>query len=125
MDIHSACYQGCFHILDEFLKNNPRGIFKKNQHKQTLLHNACDSGNLKMVQYLVEKKAKVNVQDEWGGSPLHYASEHGYLDIVNYLVENGAAIHIQDKYGETPLHKSIENKHLRVAKYLESKGAKQ
>jgi ankyrin repeat protein len=73
----------------------------------TLLHWACDRGYLDIVQLLVKRKAKLDIQDSEGNTPLHFASMTGHREIYCYLIEQGSDPHLRNKEGES----AIENKH--------------
>ncbi|MFP3036394.1 MAG: ankyrin repeat domain-containing protein [Wolbachia sp.] len=49
------------------------------------LFNAVEQGNLGKVQECLEKGANVNVENNYGKTPLDYARESGHTEIVNIL----------------------------------------
>lgn len=52
---------------------------------------AATKGNLQRVRFLLEKDgANVNLQDQFGWSPLMHAISEGHLDVIKYLVSKGA-----------------------------------
>lgn len=75
-----------------------------------LLLKSCQSNDLDVVKYLVEKGADVNfaiyssyeLTNE--KTPLHYASETGNLEIVKYLLEKGAAKNKLDIHRKAPFY---------------------
>mmetsp|Transcript_23485 Transcript_23485/g.58779 ORF Transcript_23485/g.58779 Transcript_23485/m.58779 type:complete len:548 (-) Transcript_23485:213-1856(-) len=72
---------------------------------QTLLHVACELGNLVIVRYLLERlKLDVNVRDKNGWTPLHSACKAGQLDITDYLLSFGADGAVTTSDSDTPLH---------------------
>ena len=107
--------------------------------EQSLLSIACQNGHKNIVDYLINKGAKIDDQDEYGSTPLHYCSIRGHLNIVKKLVEEGtnpnkkAVKKFVRIYGlntlktsgtkETPLHNACHLGHLDVVKYLISQGA--
>jgi ankyrin repeat protein/L-ascorbate metabolism protein UlaG (beta-lactamase superfamily) len=71
----------------------------------TPLHCAVQSGNVDIVKLLVERGAKINVQDEDGMTPLHSAIREGNQDIAMYILDKGAEIDMRDvRFSRTELH---------------------
>lgn len=56
----------------------------------TLLHVACRTGSLPIVQDLVRRNGALNAKDCAGWTPLHVASCIGRQDVVLYLLQCGA-----------------------------------
>ncbi|KAJ3366589.1 hypothetical protein GGF31_008010 [Allomyces arbusculus] len=52
----------------------------------TALHMACAQGELPAVKLLIDRCARINVQDTRGWSPLHYAADGGHAGVVRYLL---------------------------------------
>ncbi|XP_030076066.1 tonsoku-like protein [Microcaecilia unicolor] len=99
---------------------------RRNEKGETPLHRACIDGNLKQVQYVMEKGHPLNPRDYCGWTPLHEACNHGHLEIVQYLLEHGA--NINDPGGPlcegiTPLHDALACGHFEVADVLIKRGA--
>jgi ankyrin repeat protein len=89
------------------------------------LHEAAVRGSLEITSLLLEKGAKVRVQDRrQGGTPLHIACFHGSQAICEKLVGAGAELNVKDKEGFTPLFHARDQGHTKLAKWLESKGAR-
>jgi len=60
---------------------------------------------IEIVQFLVNKNAKVNLQDAHGQTALHKACESENFNIVSLLLfETNVDVNIQDLMGRTPLH---------------------
>ena len=59
-------------------------------------------GDLKVVQYLIEKGAKIEAENKNKETPLHLASFCGKKEVVKYLVAKGANKNAKDQYGNTP-----------------------
>lgn len=49
------------------------------------LHYACKEGYLAIVQYLIEKDAKIDAADDDNYMPLHYACAKGHLEIIKFI----------------------------------------
>ena len=52
--------------------------------KRSCLHLAAAEGRLPVVKFLLEKKAKVNVVDRFGNTPLEDALKGHHRDVVKY-----------------------------------------
>jgi len=59
--------------------------------RRTALHVAASEGHLEVCKFLVERGAKVNRSDRWGGSPLDDAHRHRHKEIIFYLRDLGAS----------------------------------
>ena len=58
--------------------------------RRTALHISASEGHPVVVEFLVEKGAKINRSDRWGGSPLDDAHRHQQSQIVKFLRGMGA-----------------------------------
>ena len=79
---------------------------------------AARYGHIDIVKYLVEKGAKINLQDNNGYTALILAAYWGEIDKVRYLVKQGADINIQDETGKTALAIAEEREHQDIADIL-------
>ena len=70
----------------------------------TPLGYAVESGNMEIVQLLVEAKADVNAKDVAEETPLHYAAQAGKIKLVQFLIEAGADVNAKAERGRTLLH---------------------
>ena len=91
-----------------------------NANGVTILHEAAQSGNRKLVKMLIIDHAKtfINFVDKDGTAPLHVAASNGYKRIVKELVTVGATIDVKDNLGVTPLHAAAKNGHKKTVKVL-------
>ena len=100
---------GNFHAVKQLLlahHYNDHSLIDRNGN--TLLHSACVSGRLGMVQYLVEDiKYDINCKNKMGNSPLHVAIEWGSNDVAEYLLKKGCIINETNELGQTPLYVSV------------------
>ena len=92
--------------------------FTENEIKK--FHFACENGDVKEVQYFIDRGVDVNAKDDYKSSALHFAAQNGRDDIAKVLIENGAFVDIRTNLqNETPLHMAC----LDVAKVLLLNGA--
>ena len=90
-----------------------------------LLSAAC-SGDLEMVQVLLDYEADVNSRSEDSLTPLISALSAIHpqaLHVVRLLLENGAKPNVRTNYGETPLHAASRCGSLEVVRLLLKYGA--
>ena len=64
---------------------------------------AVGSGNLELVEELVDKGCDINEVSAHGMTALHAAARYGRLDCADFLVFNGARLDIADDSGRTAL----------------------
>ena len=77
-----------------------------------------------MSTYLIQKKAKLNEQDDSGRTALMIAVENNYLNIVKLLIEKKADINIKDNYDKTALDNASDRGNIKIEKYLKGLGKK-
>ena len=100
-------------FLDIYSKisSNPNGINinYKDENGNTALHYACDEGNLKIVEILLEVKCDPNIKNIHKQTPLHLSAKRGYFDISKLLIEHGAQLNLYDSEKNTPIHYVCQN----------------
>lgn len=86
------------------------GIISKNDIKQlgTILEQGVDN---------------INIQDQYGNTPLHYAASDNRPEMVDLLIEHGASLDSQNGSKHTPLFKAVQNNANEAALLLISLGA--
>lgn len=73
------------------------------------LYYASRSGDLEMVELLMQKGADVKFCDSKGLSSLHVAVQKGHKDICAFLIQNGADMECMTKTSRnTPLHHAYD-----------------
>ena len=81
--------------LEMTLQERPTFVNFRDYDRRTALHIAASEGHVKICAFLVERGARVNRSDRWGGFPLDDAHRHRHSEVVNLLRKHGA------KFGST------------------------
>jgi ankyrin repeat protein len=74
---------------------------------------------LTIVEKLIESNANVNVQDEYGKTPLILATESNSPKIVNIFLLSGADINIKDRNNETALDIAVSNEMAEIQQIIQ------
>ncbi|XP_002931656.2 ankyrin-3 [Xenopus tropicalis] len=116
MTVFDAVTKGDLSILRNILRDTD--INAVNPSGETLLHIAAASGHVAVIEYLINKGAKIDCKDIKHRTPLHRAAENGHGEAVKVLLRAGAFIYSLDDDSLTPLHLAAENNHQNVVKIL-------
>jgi len=92
---------------------------------RTCLHLAATTGNISIVELLVEHKADVFSKDTAGDTPLHSAASVGNVAVLGLLFTKYGAncIHAVSANGDTLLHKAVKEIQVNMVKSLFDYGA--
>ena len=93
-------------ILQILLTAPDARINVKDGDGDSLLHYAV-CRDIKIVEFLIKNKAKVDIKNSWGETPLHTAAEKADMPVIKYLLSHKADIETQDSLGGTPLKSAI------------------
>lgn len=120
--LHIAVWNNDIDMINLFLKYGA-SVNQKNKAGETPLSIAAFKGHKNLVEYLISKGAKVNLNEpNW--SPLHYAAFNGHNDLVNLLLDKyNADINASSPNGVTPLMASVYENKDSTARLLLKKGA--
>jgi len=89
-----------------------------------VLHIASVEGSIDVVKQLIKHgEVDVNVQDEFGMTPMYDAASWGYYDIIEILAKAGADPDIATVYGATPVHAAASYGYTDTVKALADVGA--
>ena len=82
---------GNIETIKSILRVRPHLLNFRDYDRRTALHVAASEGHLDVCIYLVERGAKVNRSDRWGGSPLDDAHRHRHKNVIFFLRDLGAS----------------------------------
>ena len=121
--LHAICRYGNVDTLQYFLEisTDKIEIFKAvNKIGDIPIHVACISGNIEIVQRLIQQYGcSCEVPNAMGDTPLHLSCKWGHLGLVKLLVsEFQSNQNARNKFAETPLHLACKCSHLDICKFL-------
>ncbi|XP_078075331.1 CARD- and ANK-domain containing inflammasome adapter protein [Mustelus asterias] len=115
-ELFQAAALGDLSSLDRAFGDND--VNGTNASNETLLHIAAAHGHVTIIEYLLNKGAKVEVRDNKRQSPLHRAAVEGHLGAAKMLLQAGAHIYALDKESRSPLQLAAENSHFSMVKLM-------
>lgn len=121
--IHMAAGDGDIDGVKKCLERNPKLINARNADGRTPLHEAALEGQMEIVEFLLSRKAEMNLQDKKGQTPLHLAAKEGFMKVIKLLIDNKAELNIKDDNGKTPLAIAVAKKNVKSAEILKEAGA--
>lgn len=99
----------CLKLVSNFDKID---INCKDRYGMTALMYACTNGYLKIIEYLVDNGADIEIKDNQNDETvLFFAVRNNHVDIVKYLLSLGANSSVTDKKKQT-VHRIAENKNM-------------
>ncbi|KAF8459969.1 hypothetical protein DFH94DRAFT_849315, partial [Russula ochroleuca] len=110
----------------ELLRHNGADPHCRGSGMRTPLHSAASSGDLEVVQKLIQYGADISAKDLEECTPLYIASQGRSLKngfVSRLLLERGADVNARAKNGSTPLHQAFIFGALEVARVLLEHGA--
>eukprot|EP01098_Paradermamoeba_levis_P005158 TRINITY_DN2193_c0_g1_i1.p1 TRINITY_DN2193_c0_g1~~TRINITY_DN2193_c0_g1_i1.p1 ORF type:complete len:288 (+),score=50.01 TRINITY_DN2193_c0_g1_i1:270-1133(+) len=123
----SAATRGNLTLLRSLFNENPElDINWKNKKASsfTALHQACRSGDVKVLNFLTSSGAALSPRGHNDVTPLHLAAGRGHLEVVKHLVHLGTDLApITKEEGFSALHFAIKYGHYDVVKHLIDSGA--
>ncbi|CAN0929161.1 ADP-ribosylation factor GTPase-activating protein AGD3 [Linum grandiflorum] len=91
-----------------FVGTNNEGEMLNDQDGCTLLHLACETADIGMLELLLQYGANVNSRDSKGRTPLHWCTTRGRASFAKLLLSRGANRGTVDEEGKTPLEVGVE-----------------
>jgi ankyrin repeat protein/tetratricopeptide (TPR) repeat protein len=102
-EIFDALRKGDVAAVKALVEKSPQFVEARDNDGDTPLHYAAYGGNVELINYLIDKGAKLDLQDRQRKTPLHLAATYGRKDAVAALLKRGAALETKDDYERTAL----------------------
>uniref|UniRef100_A0A3Q3J6Y3 Death domain-containing protein n=1 Tax=Monopterus albus TaxID=43700 RepID=A0A3Q3J6Y3_MONAL len=90
----------------------------KNVHDRTALHYAVAGKNSGAVQFLLQRRVKVDQKDKYGVAPVHLAAWFGNVEIMKLLVQAGAESKVENEEGLNIMHCAAINNHPEIIEHI-------
>jgi hypothetical protein len=87
------------------------------------LHIVTRDRDLGWLNFLMGKGARLDAQDNKGGTPLSLAAQLGWLEGADLLLRYGANPNLANNRGETPLILAVQQRNLPMVRMLLAKNA--
>lgn len=75
---------------------------------ESFAHNAVFIGRIDLLELLVDNQVSLDIQDDFGVTPLMLAIQLNKNDISDYLITKGTDLNKKDFMGNTALMKAVE-----------------
>ena len=105
--------------LVKYLISQGCDVMDKDDDGQTVLHYACNTGQLELAQYLPDNYPDMlTIRDKLGQSPFLHSGFSGSVELVKYLIFRGSDVYDKDNDGWTILHEACKEGKLELVQYL-------
>jgi len=123
--LHAAAFSGNLEVVRILIEYNPADVNARDGNESTPLLWVSGGHYFKdgsVLRFLLAHGADINVQNQFGETPLHFASFNGALEVVRLLLEHGADVQAKNNDGKTALQEAAEG-HDEVVELLREYGA--
>ena len=119
--LHTICNAGQVEIIKKIHEKNVVYTKTRNFEGNTLLLNACSSGNLELVKWCLANGSSLDEKDDAGRTCVVHASVAKDKDVIEYLLEQGCSLKETGSNGRGCMYYAAIC-HLDVLKFLIEKG---
>ncbi len=102
-EIFDLLRKGDVPAVKALIEKSPQLLDAKNANGASPLHLAARGKETGLIDFLIEKGAKIEAAEATGKTPLHIAAMTDNSGAVAALLRHGAALEARDNYGRTPL----------------------
>jgi len=102
-EIFEVLRKGDIPAVKALVEKWPQLVDARDASGRTPLHYAAYDGSVDLVNYFVDKGAKLELQDAQRKTPLHLAAMYDRKDAIAALLKRGAALETKDDYQRTAL----------------------
>jgi ankyrin repeat protein len=102
-DIFEALRKGDIQTVKALVEKSPGILDSRDGDGNTPLHYAAMNGNAEFIIYLLDKGAKLELQNAQVKTPLQVAAMNNRSEAVAALIKRGAALEAKDDYSRTAL----------------------
>ncbi|NWU89173.1 DAPK1 kinase, partial [Upupa epops] len=106
---------GLHHLLGSLTNYD---VNQPNKHGTPPLLIAAGCGNIQILQLLLKRGSRIDVQDKAGSNAIYWAARHGHVETLKFLSDNKCPLDVKDKSGETALHVAARYGHVDVVQFL-------
>lgn len=116
-NVYDIARKGCADDMKQLIKSYPNLINYKNKNGHTPLILACYSGNMEVIEVLVDQVDDLDALSN-EGTALMAATFKGNIEISKLLLEHGADVNATDLNGNTALHFAVRFTNPEIIKLL-------
>lgn len=110
-DVVSAAAAGELTTVRSLIERDASCMHSADTAGRTALHAAAHAGHARIVEYLLQRGAALDVRDNKNRTPLHLAAYGGHSDIVRMLLAAGADKNLLDRTGKKPIEAAMARNH--------------
>ena len=121
--LYAAVFGGNIDVVKVLMENgyNASNINQRQIEGCTAFYCACQTSNLEIAQYLLDKGADIDIPDEDGNTSLHSAVVKGKINVFKFLLSNGANPLATNNSGESPFTYADTMKRTQMRKLMKIK----
>jgi ankyrin repeat protein len=106
--------------VGDFVTGRKYSLLEVVTGKKRAFRDAAESGDLALVQQLVQQGQHVDSKSDYGSTALHKAALGGHIHVVEFLLAHGADVNARHTGGLTPLEEAEGHRHEEAAALLRS-----